>query len=688
MTSPVSYSLTHHDIETALRFLGPADLHDQAPQGCLDHLILMIKQLAVFLFRSFNLICGDHQWHNNLSARQIVMQYYGSQRTIQEDAENVHLAHRVEHLCAQLELRANGDVSYAEGINRCPLSSQQPQLTLIGDTPPLEGESQNHFAQLPHELLVEILKKLDGKSLANILVADSHLYNSMTSDRICFTPFLQEVTIQKMFNLALVIPNEEVGLLCSMAKSLAISHPEHARAAANHSLDCKDLALQEIACLQAAIDPDLALTTAQFIDNASRYKFIAISAIAKAYANTHPEQASHLFQQAIVQANSLTDRNEKTAALFAIAAALASSNPSQAMAVANQIRYEDTRRDVIDQIARTQALTDLERSLVIYEQIITTNGFNLRGSVHHRSLSEIALTQALINVDLAILTAQKITDSAFQSMVLAKIAITQARSNSEQAIASAIQLQDRAARFHALTGIAVAIASHDPDQAVHIAHLIEDQNCQSHALAEIAIALALINPDLAIATANRISKSNYVSQTVRTRAIEGIALALAIEDPDRVFSIITQGQSIGEWSYYIDSHLRKLVEKQAAAMPEQAIITANSIQSPTEKIHALCEIAKAQALTNLEIPLRLLQTIEEEEESSQVQVNSANYSWIVEKKLDIYCHLARQVAHTDPNQAYHFYQKSFSIAFSNSNPLSQFFSLERIINHMNMVASN
>lgn len=123
MTSIQFNSISNNEIDLAFRFLGPADFAARAPQGCMEHLILAINRIAIFLFRTLNLICGDHRWHNNATACALVQQYYQDPPNIESRQEIDPLRERIELLCDQLELRSNGHVSYAHGIERNPFPS-------------------------------------------------------------------------------------------------------------------------------------------------------------------------------------------------------------------------------------------------------------------------------------------------------------------------------------------------------------------------------------------------------------------------------------------------------------------------------------------------------------------------------------------------------------------------------------
>lgn len=104
-----------YDVDTALRLLGPADFGDAAPSGSMETLILIIQNIAIVILRVLNYICGDHQWYNNRTAVEIINQFNAQGNT--GEPQDAFLYDRVQRLYDALLLRANGNESYAEGIN-------------------------------------------------------------------------------------------------------------------------------------------------------------------------------------------------------------------------------------------------------------------------------------------------------------------------------------------------------------------------------------------------------------------------------------------------------------------------------------------------------------------------------------------------------------------------------------------
>ena len=104
-----------YEVDTALRLIGPADFGILEPQGCCDYLALIIKTIAVNILRVLNFICGDHQWYDNHTARTIVDQYI--ELAANNPVREAHLLNRILELAQSLSLRANGNVSCADGLD-------------------------------------------------------------------------------------------------------------------------------------------------------------------------------------------------------------------------------------------------------------------------------------------------------------------------------------------------------------------------------------------------------------------------------------------------------------------------------------------------------------------------------------------------------------------------------------------
>src|ERR1700722_9063086 len=71
-----SNSIAEYNIDKARQFLTPANFGPALPNGCMDKLAIIVKNIGIFILKVFNLICGDRKWYTNDIARQIVERYF------------------------------------------------------------------------------------------------------------------------------------------------------------------------------------------------------------------------------------------------------------------------------------------------------------------------------------------------------------------------------------------------------------------------------------------------------------------------------------------------------------------------------------------------------------------------------------------------------------------------------------
>lgn len=218
MALDISYRVGDYNVNTALRLLGPADFRNSEPQCCIDHLVLIIQHIGLCILRILNFVCGDHQWYNNQTAYLIVQQYFaeGNIHNVQIDSP---LSQRVQQLYNALEFRANGSISYAEALDGGFLPGNvqpSPTLPLMEDVAreEIDHDTSDHdpsrefsldgvvfpsvFEGLPPEICLELYKKLDAKSLLNLLSTESNSRNSMMNDPIFYKNLLTELALKKM----------------------------------------------------------------------------------------------------------------------------------------------------------------------------------------------------------------------------------------------------------------------------------------------------------------------------------------------------------------------------------------------------------------------------------------------------------------------------------------------------------
>lgn len=130
MTVGISYRVEDYDLDRGLSLLSPADFGESGSQGCLDRLALIVKQLALYVLRWINYVCGDREWYDNQAACQIVERYFAAAGTAAGERADCEVRRRVELLYHALEFRANGSISCAESIQRGLSSSNQLAILL------------------------------------------------------------------------------------------------------------------------------------------------------------------------------------------------------------------------------------------------------------------------------------------------------------------------------------------------------------------------------------------------------------------------------------------------------------------------------------------------------------------------------------------------------------------------------
>jgi len=115
--------LQEYRIDTALSLMGPADFGGMEPRNCLESIALIIKRIAVFIFRLCNYLCGDHLWYTNETARMILEELSHIPLNDSHFIQSASVRAQAETLYNHLQYRANGNVSCVEGIR---LMYEQP----------------------------------------------------------------------------------------------------------------------------------------------------------------------------------------------------------------------------------------------------------------------------------------------------------------------------------------------------------------------------------------------------------------------------------------------------------------------------------------------------------------------------------------------------------------------------------
>jgi len=158
MASLGSSLIGAYDIDKAYYLLGPPDVGNAAPQGCCGFLLIIINNIIITIFRVFNWICGDHQWYNNQTARNILEIYLdGSSRDPLMDE-------KVGQLYTALLSRSLGDVSYADGIDITRITITESPAPSGSEIGMIEDENEEEPSLEDERLrdLEIIINKLKG----------------------------------------------------------------------------------------------------------------------------------------------------------------------------------------------------------------------------------------------------------------------------------------------------------------------------------------------------------------------------------------------------------------------------------------------------------------------------------------------------------------------------------------------
>lgn len=605
MTLSPSYHVGDYNVETALRLMGPADFGAFEPHGSLEQVILIVKQIALCVLRILNYVCGDHQWYDNQTAQEIVEQYFRDPNSVQE---NEALHQRVEQLYNALGFRANGNVSYVEGVNRGLLPSttqreeQLPILPVVEvaaqeedpafvDNPSRECplnlvDSQSIFEGLPPEMQSEILKKLDETSLLHLMLTNSTSYNSLKNDPVLYKNLLIQLALKKMIKNASRIENiqEKENNLVNIIKVLALINPEQAFVMANliqHKCD-KVYSLYKITKIQAGRDPQI---------------------------------VNERILQELISINPMPDSVMKEVLFTYIVRTQALVNPELALATASQ-----------------------HSPMVIYIALL-----------------EIVKRQALTNPEQALSTAREIQDEGTRALAIYKIAKTQAFTNPEHALRTAREIQNQDVFAKAIHKIAQAQAFTSPEQAnqflqqaLEILPLFQNESATAQALCEIAKTQTATNPE----------QAHQLLQ-------QALDLANLLQDPikkAKVFCEILKAQAFTN-----PEQTNQLLQQADATINSFPI---NSFRSQATKAWAL-SMANAQAATNPEHANQLFQLtqlsvcllMDEHETSNAIRQ-------IAKTTIESICDMAKKEALTNPKRGNEFFQQALTLASLHDHPVS------------------
>lgn len=568
------------DVDVALKFLGPADFGPLRPRGCLDYLIMIIKQIAATVLRIFNYLCGDGQWYNNHSARIVIGQFIAQYTPLQP--YSIPVQEKIRLLYEALLLRANGNESCAHGISIHALQSQ-PRLTVIQD-PAEEPASEEAEQNLQHPGNQPSLLLINEETISKPAMLGE------TNVRPSEQPYRQlmiENTLKAALRCAENAGNYRVDCLCEIVKMQALINIDDALETAKQlpSNSKCDNALIEIVKIQALTDSEAAFATADRIHSHALTHDKAICEIAKAQAKSEPSKA-------LITANLISSYNIwKDSALLEIVKAQVQTNPQEALATASFLQdgAPFSRDKALVVIVKAQALADTELALNALYRIQDAN-------MKITALCALAKVLASINPIQANELLQEALEEAERSHLknkdLFKIAYAQAFINSTQAMATASLIQQDQYRNRAFNKIAKALALSDPEQAQVSANRASNPLHQVKALCAIAKAQFSINFQLAAQLLEQaLEKAKSMPKTLyQDEALCQIAAAQALVTPCHTLDLNTLSTHTAAF--------QRIIDVMALANPLQAIAAANLIKIYDEKkAAAFCQIANSPAVS-------------------------------------------------------------------------------------------
>ncbi len=331
----------------------------------------------------------------------------------------------------------------------------------------------------------------------------------------------------------------------------------------------------------------------------------ALADIATALATTDPSQALDI-------ADRIEEPFSKAEALAKIAAPLAGTDPERALMTVDRVDDPAAKGHAIARIAALLAGTDPERALAAADRIeepffkaeaLANIATALAGADPGRARR--VATQALAAAD-------RIDDPGDKARTLADIAAALAATDpgradrlTAQAFAAADCIDDPDERAYVLIWIPARLASTDPERALAAVDRIDELRDKARALARLIAPLAGIDPDQALAAADRIDHPGD-----KARALADIAAALAATDPGRARRLTDQALTVvdlpfsGSGIENPDDPMGKgrVLAGIAAALsgtdPDRALAAADRIDHPGDKARALADIAAALAATD------------------------------------------------------------------------------------------
>lgn len=607
MTVSSPYHIGVYNVDTALRLLGPEDFGPVEPKDCLEVLILMVKNIAMSLLRMIHYLFGDHQWYNNQKARQIVEQFID--QCYAGQPPDALVVAKVQQLFRSLSLRANGNVSYAHGLD-LSVSFSHAQVDLEG-----RGTGNRAIAYVSENTSCVQSIPL----MREVLDADA-VNSSMVQDGLLTSVEEQNCVVQKKHFL-------------DRAVEKMLDRANYIQTANGITADTQSLILCEMTKIQALSNPELALDTAKRI-MFPLYKVEALCGIVHAQAVQNAQQSNQNRQQFIEKTiqqameialaiNRVQSRSNRSQALCTIFEEQLFINPAQALTASSFNEKLDKRIMALCKVAKIYIEMDSEKANMLLEKAFEAANRIAAPYSRAKTFCKIGKIQALTNAGTAV--------EYFR-----------------QAREEICQVQDLGVRSKMFYLVGKALSSINPDQAVDCLqqgiaaanqrHLATHSVQNSFILSKIAKVLAPLNGSLSDALFQQVLDFGCAIEnaTDKVRVLTNLVQCQAPINIETAFAASNLIENSRDRSKAICMIVKSLV----FINPEQALETAQSIQDDSCRNEALQAIVKHCAQSNLELAFTATGLLE--------------YG-----KAAAYCEIAKAQASINPEKAYDCFQKAF-----------------------------
>lgn len=319
----------------------------------------------------------------------------------------------------------------------------------------------------------------------------------------------------------------------------------------------------------AKLDADSALEVAAAITDPAA-KARALREMSALLAETDPELAETVLSDAVTAAREISDPNDLAWALreSALASSVSTAQARELLVESNEVagQIEDVEPQAFAQ-------------------------------------SDIAVAWATLDLDEAMMTVERISDSYPEARVAALVGIAErisvsdqeeARESLEQALEESEQVLDTYERAEAVNAIVAGMTTVDEERAEEIAREIEDPYFQADALRTLALAAADADIDDALSLAEDIEP-----EFIRVQALIAVGEAATADDPEEAVSIFEQ--ALSEAGELEDTYpLRQLAGAWAPLDTDKALEIAERVEDPPDQVQALTDVARAMRATDPE----------------------------------------------------------------------------------------